>query len=475
MSRKEPMRLTKDELRKYNKKLTPWNFVIMLVAIAVCVVLFFGSFFRVTIAIPLTTLADFIGVDYDGGGYSNGYTEDPYYDENDPYPYSVGIDAYDNNGYNDNYDNEDMLGMLLGILFDAIDSDVFEGIEISLQLTITNRSLIRGVFGNPMQSVLEETLYDLTGQVSPMLETIIDAVVRVMVVNSVDAALREIHGEVYNMPDVMAAVDLDSLGDILGNILGGEYDETTARVSLIDWIIDVAGEMELSQAERNLTIYEFTSMITDALDAIYAEIADDYGYVNVRQMMMSVIGMVIGMEGDGNFSDEELAAGLAAFMIERLEYIGLDWILNLAIISLMVLLLLTIFVWALLALFAFIRLFTKNKRVYLGNARGFGWVVPSLFFVVPSIAWLIIRLTVDGLDGISIRFMSWTIASLAGAVLLMLMNWFGYARLKRRIKRAVIVEGNEGSQDNNNSWNGSNNNNNDNSNAPWNKNNNNTW
>jgi len=123
------------------------------------------------------------------------------------------------------------------------------------------------------------------------------------------------------------------------------------------------------------------------------------------------------------------------------------------ILALAILLLATAAAWALLFIFAFIRIFTKKKTLYLGTARGIGIIGFILLVLIPWIGIMILNrvLGADGLmSGLSLGVSSVSLLiSFIGAVVLAVLKWSAYGKIKKQVKYAVITnESNEFSNEN---------------------------
>jgi len=424
MAIKDSIHLSKNEFINLNKKLVPWNVIILLVAVTVSAMLFFGNFFRVTFILPLHGLSDIIsGENIDFEAFSE-------YDA----AFLAPFDEY--NSADDSYS-----GWNWGNILEDLDFSLLDEITIRLSVVITNRSLIRGAFGNPAQAVLEDTLAHLAEQIPPILNTLTNTAIRIFITNAVRIA----YDHEDEIPDVLAALDTGDLTLIINNILGGEYiaDQTYNR--LIALLTNTLYRMDIDPDISENIIEEFSTQLEEIIEALY-EFADNMGHINIGRSTLLLLANLLDINIPDDLPYEQLAASIASYWIAQMDS-ATARTLNILLIPLIVVLLLTILVWVLLAVFAVFRLLAKNKSINLGWARGFGWVAFSFFVILPAILWLIaphisalsyIAYLVDA--GFRARFMAMTLASFIGAVVLMIIRYAGYGRLKKQIKRAIITD-----------------------------------
>jgi len=417
---------TREEWFKRNRRLIPWNVITMLVAIAVAVLLFFGSFFRITIVVPLSGLSEI------GDIFGESETSQNY----------------------DQYGDENGEGGFMDFLRD-FDFSVLEGEELSVSIAITNRSLIRGVFGNPVQSVLEDTIDDLVDQIPPIFGLLVNSMARGILTDSINYVI-----EGDDVPDVMANLNASEISLTAQRIIGGDYTAEQATVALRNIAYNALNATEtLSVEERESIFYDFNNTLETFIEEFFYG-ANEQGHIDLRIMFAD---MIIDMLSEGyyapdfNFDGDNFAYALAEFLVNQMgDAVSL---LNIPIITMMALLLLTIFFWALLALMAFIRLFTKRRILYLGNVRGFGWFLFLFLVLIPVIVWAIIsRVNINDIGtlrdmGGSVNFMSMTIASFIGTWVVTFISAFSRrARLRKAWRRRRQNPNWNNGNDGNNNW-----------------------
>jgi len=245
----------------------------------------------------------------------------------------------------------------------------------------------------------------------------------------------------FIIDDHIVFVTLNALGERI------TLDVPISNMSLIRSIgrnPEVAIFNDIAVAVENQLEYFISDFVVAILaaatdeDSIYY-IADFFGIdTNIAAVTAAVIASAMVERVVDFFDSNNVIEGITNLLLELTDGFSV-WI----VVGLLVIQLGTILVWALLFLFAFIRMFARNKRVYLANAQGVGWIAFSLFAIAPMIGLLILRnLSAVTLPAIfaSIRFnfLAMPMASMIGAVVLLLFNIIGYGRTKRRVKFATI-------------------------------------
>ena len=417
--------MTRAEYNRLNRKLIPWNVVIAIIALTITIMLFFGSFFRVNINMPLGSLGEFV----DG---ENGFTAGQSQLIN---PQLTG----ENNGDSDN----DNGGGFDGIFDDMID-DIIEhmaNFEIRLTVAMSNFSLLQGLAGSPTQTVVGNTanhvvrqLYDLAFMFSrEVLPMVAESFIEII---SQEAA----ENDEVDSDDFLEALDAGALAEALVDILNGEFTVVEARNKLMS-ILTPAFEAAVDDPnELQEVLDDVEYYIGNFLDDMYEFLANEEGYIDLGSALVVILSDWLDIEVEDGI--DGLGAALVGFTLNLLYEIDPIFVtlIDVFFYILAAMHLVTIFVWFMLFLFALIRIFTKKKRLLLGFAGGIGWITFSLFIILPAIVFLALMLPTGLLAYFSVTFIAMTLASFLGSWAMLIILLAGYGRLKRRVKRARVID-----------------------------------
>ena len=445
--------VSREQYRDLNRRLIPYNIIIAIIALVVSVTLVFGNFFSVTVNVnvgdAIPAIRDFL---------NNGDSSEDYYGGFDLHEHGNPLARTGENYYY--YNNGGDNGFFGDLGEDFIDMiiDSLVGFEINLTLRISNWRLLTGITGNMLEGVLYDVLTDLQYTVTPLVTEAVGLVASAAVDFILETAVNEIieAGDGGGAAsDIAEALPLDEVSNLISEIIGGDlnqYDALARFIAIAQIVADELYAQGVLEHEWNIeeVVDGFEEVFESVIEMVYELLADETGYINTETLIFDLLGNFLELEGE-DFTAEDITAGMAALIVDFIQgdyYDGGAYgIINWVLIGFAGLLIATIAAWVLLFLFAILRLFTKNKRVYLGNARGIGWVVFSIFVLLPTIFLNFILPIIPALGmaaglagfGLTVSFMSMTITSFIGACLLMIIKWAGYGRFKRRVRHSKIA------------------------------------
>lgn len=394
--------MTTDEYKSLNNRLIPYNIIIAVIAIVCTVTLFFGDFWKVKVKYELneSILSSAIG--------------------------TVGSEDDENS------------------VLKNLDYSVIEGLSIELSVSIKSEVLLTTIGGGADEAskeLISSVITDVSSQVSGIMNSVLKASVKLFV----SAALEEI--QTQTQENFVKDMDLPGMEKVIDKLFDGATgEEIKSEIEAL--IIDIGKKAGLSGNE----LAEFTDnsmeKVNESVDSMMETLGDD-GVISVEKIITNLLGEALGVDYK-NISSEDIAAALVEKMDESVIRV-----IYIIMLILCILLLITAAAWGLLFLFAFIRLFTKKKTVYLGNARFFGWIPFSFLVILPSLAmWLVFKfIEIDNaLTGLSLVFSSITLISFIGAVALMVLKWFGYRRIKKQVKYAIIRNDENSDESSDGNW-----------------------
>jgi len=358
-----------------------YNAIIAAIALTVATLLFFGNFFSVTLKI---TTRDFLEE------ISTGFLKIE--DTND-----IDLSFLDN--------------------------------EIRLSTSITNRSLLIGLGGNPSKAVLYDIIVELAEQIPELATIFMTTIIAIAIIEALD----EILGEDDMPPDILAVLDMNEISDILRQVLSGEINEETFLEKVDEIMYQAMLDLEIDSEDRERIIEEYR----DSIGEFFYQFSNEYSYIDEEYFAFLFLAYLLELEYDGNLTREILVAALIESLQAEADS-SIITILNIIFIAMAILLLITILVWVLLFIFAVIRIFTKNKRVGTKLAQSFGWVAFTVLVIIPAVTILILGIANVLPAGLSLSFMSMTLVSFIGAVLLLVINIVGYSRAKKQSRNTVI-------------------------------------
>lgn len=407
---KRNYQMTSTEYDNLNKKLMPYNIIIAVIAIVCTITLFFGDFWKVKVKyeIDKAVLSDAIG--------------------------AVGSE-----GEND--------------VFKNLDYSVIEGLSMELSLSIKSDVLLASVTSGDKEAakkLIASVIKDLSSQVGSIMSSLLKASVKMFV----SAALEEVKTQLKTelKENVIEDIDLSGMDDIIDSLFEGATEqELNDKIKAL--MSDIGTQAGLTQNELETFKKEADPMIEESVKGIMETLGDENGVISTENIVANLLGKALEIDYQ-NASSGDLTRKVSEFLVEKMDESTIRTI-HVVILSLAILLIVTAVAWGLLFIFAVIRLFTKKKTVYLGNARFFGWIPYSLLVIAPALAfWLVPKFTGTGslLAGFSIAFSSITLISFIGAVALMVLKWFGYRRLKKQIKYAIITDEGFSASDSGESW-----------------------
>jgi len=417
--------MTKSEYNKLNNKLIPWNIAIAVIALSITILLFFGSFFQVNIRVPI---GQFFGDD--DYGYNQNINS------------IVPTDYNDDNGYHNNGDDNDLV---FGEIFDNL-IDFLQDLDVNLTIAISSFSLLQGLAGSPTQRVVGNTANDIVRQLYAIAFSTIREILPVFTEDLIEGMLQEIsENDDIESAEFFEALDSAALVEVFIDIFSGEILAVDARDMLID-ILSTAFETVVDDPyDLQEVMDEFGYLIGNFLDILYYDFSNPQGYFDIDLVLMSTLTRALeNLDIEIGDEIEGLGATLVAVTLLSIsEYFGEIFVTLMDIFFYMMaaLHLITIFVWFLQFAFAFLRIFTKKKRVAVGYSGGVGWITFSLFVIIPAIIYLSVMLAL-GLPLFaywSVTFIGWTLSSFLGSWAMLIILLAGYGRLKRQVKRAKII------------------------------------
>ena len=390
---KRSYNMTSSEYGALNKKLIPYNIIIMCIALVCTIMMFFGSFWKFTIKYTINEdfLKNVVGVvDSDAEG--------------------SGTDVFSN-----------------------LDYSALDGVTIKVGLDLKSETILASIGKTSEESVKELVLAvtkDLSGQVKDIVKSVLKASMQLFLSSAAEGAL--------------ADANLSGLDGIVDKMFDEGLTSEDLESELMGLVNSILDSSSIAAGDRAAIESDMNAMVEKAAEGLVETLGDETGKISVERVMFNFLGEALGVDYSGASADE-VVDQFAATLVNSMDSNVVKTI-HIAILVLAIILIAIAAVWALLFLFTFIHMFTKKKGVYLGNVRGVGWIPFTILVILPAfLIWLLRKVAgnfdvVGALNGLSVTFFSMTIISFIGVMVITILNWCGYKRTKRKIKYSVITD-----------------------------------
>lgn len=437
------------DFQDLNRKLIPYNIIIMIVSLVCVISLIFGTFFTATVKVALTEeLINKVLPDK-----SN----------------SVREDGGQETGGGINIDN----------IIANIDWSVLEGEEVSLSIKIPTLKLIESATKDAKDAVyllLDDVIENTVAQAMEMLPNLVSSLVSAMAKPIVTEVIKEvvttemleelgIDLEITDeiIEELIENINFEKVTEVIDTILSpdsGKEEIAESIVELIDEHLDVVEELFDVSPEEIESIKEYLDEnVLEIVDEFLDEFADEDGNISLDTILNSILS---GLGEGGNIlpqartfgdpivlasnsqpnareggSTEDLVNQLISDLLADFDDVIVEnaKTIQYAIYGVVGFIALVAFAWLLLFVKTLVRTLSAKKTVGTKFVQIVGWIPFSLLVIAPLLTlWILKILNVFVLPaGIAISLMSFTIVSFIGAVVIMLLNIFGYSKYKRRV------------------------------------------
>lgn len=394
------------DIGRLNRKLIPYNIIIVAVSIACLITLIIGTTWKISLSLALSEemVTEMIGSAGGEGG----------------------------EGVND--------------IVGSIDFSVLSEMDpLTIEIKLPASSLLNSLRSDGtgvVSGLITPLVSDLLPQVNTIFKTLIKVVAKTVVNTAVETAL----AEAENASEEIAKLDIDMSGmdTIIDEFFEDEPDIGKIKNELSTILEREINKSELLTAEeKTLAINEMQTGINEQVDALVTEYGDENGTISGNAIIYNMLGEVLNLESGETVTPEQLGDQLSQMIAEKLNEQTLTYVKYGLMAITILFILIPAAAWGLLALFAFLRIFRKNKGAYLGFARAVGWIPFAILVLLPTIALPLIAkagiMPTEGIDALGMingKFFSTSIVSFIGSIVLMLLSWFGYRKTKKQIKRA---------------------------------------
>jgi len=325
-------------------------------------------------------------------------------------------------------------------------------IDIEIPIVITATGLQKAVQAKKDPAKVQAVIAPAIDAMHAQAQKLVPQMLTVGVKIAIDAAanaLKTTSGEVEEgetppetsdnaMSRAVEKIDTAGLADVFAEIFSGtvKEDEATAKIAAflkgqVDKVSDLTPE-EKAQAKEEIeknTSTQFKSLFDYA--------ADDEGYIKSEALINKLIGGIAG--GGESFDPDKMIDEFSAKLAD-------NKVIVIVINVLIALWLIPLIAWALLAVFALLHIFLKQKGASLTLVRTVGWFPGVNLWILPSIfLTLLPKMVAKWAPDQSVYLGSMKIAisapgpavSFFGTIALMVISMFGYRKSRKVAKRST--------------------------------------
>lgn len=375
--------VTAAEYKRYNSILILYNIIIAIIAIVCCASLFLGSFWSIKAVVKL-----------DGEFLKNNVTPLKDYNVSD-----------------------------------------LESYQLDLSFTLNNSTIYKTI-GKSAQKTTEIFIDDFLANFIAQTDNILDSLLKLVSKSAITTAAQSINlGDETNLD-----IDNEGIEELVDMFTSSEIEVSQARQKLLEIMENSINNLSLTPEQREEYMRK-SEELTDAFIDSIEEYADENGVINTDALIVDTLFKT--MNSNGNINPQDFKDSFSKAIISSIKDSKLNIIINVVFKALSIIWLVITASWALLGVFSFIRIFMKKKGAYLGLAKFWGLSLFTVLVIVPTIiikaASKYLAQYLGGL-GVNLAFSSMTIVSFVGAIVLIVLSFAGYNRLKKRVKKSVIVD-----------------------------------
>jgi len=336
--------------------------------------------------------------------------------------------------------------------------ELLDGINFEFQIKVSPKGFLDGVKAKSREARIEAVFTPAFNELSKQVKGVFSQAMvfavrmaRSMVANEVKETVSSAsEAAVEDMPVDLKDL-LDGLDGVIGDILSAEGMKAgDAEGEIVAYLL---GKLDMPVDETPGSDYmkikeEMVSQVDSILGGMLDPITDSEGYIKPETFIYNALGKILYKDG-GEFDPDNFIKEMSAKLAESNAVNVLVW-------GLIAFWGIPIIAWALLAVFAILRLFLRKKGVSMTLARALCWIPCALIWLLPTLLFLILPKVAGTLlpkimpalaegagagvanlkDMFSIKFgATGPIISACGTLALMLFNLFGYKRAKRKVKR----------------------------------------
>lgn len=401
LSREE---LVSEQARLHKKLMWP-NLVVLIISLIAALTLFFGTLLSIDVHVN-KELADFIN--------ENMSSEST----------STSTDGSET-GEEGSSEEPDMTAMVTFMLQD---------VDMEISISFSAKDAMTAAFASDkregVKKLVNSALPDLKKVVDTLTNQAAPALLGYMMMASAD-----------KLPEDMADADLDVSGFEDTLTLLNDQKEAEAKAAFLTACNSFAAE----QLETTLTA-EDLSNLSEMFDETVDMMKDEEGTIAVSNLIFSMADMGSeegetteeGSESSNSMQDILALLEDPSAMIDELDDDNVDMI-NLVCLVISVLMLVCAGCWAILALFALLHIFIKNKKLGMWYVKLTGFIPFAIFFVVPLLALKVLPNVIPdmpaAMQSLPIAFGSLTFISAICLLVLWIVSIFWCHPIKKRIKR----------------------------------------
>ncbi len=404
-----------NERRRLNRKLIPYNLIIILISVACVISLAMGTFWKFGIAyqMPKDMMKNLL--------QSTG----------EPQPLEEGAEDF----------------------FEKIDFEsIATNAKFEFGLTINPDVLFTSLSGDNTATVtkaINSASSEIVKNVNTIIKNMFAAGMKLAVAMAVEEVNSAIEESVDQLNQQSANIDLSGMDNIIDEMLSDNPNSTQIKADLIALVnAQIDNATDLTEEQKNQLKAESETNVGDFYDNIVEEFGDENGSLQPVNIAASLLGdtLNINVEGGSGDAAENLSLAVTNKIMSSMNPDTINKI-SLVLKGIAIFLVVVMAAWGLLALKALLKIFAKNKGVGLGLARFLGWIPHVLLVGLPMLIILLLPKIIASVSseqftqyaeyakGLSLTFSSMTYISALGTVALMLINWFGYKSTKKKIKR----------------------------------------
>ena len=335
--------------------------------------------------------------------------------------------------------------------------ELLKDIKFEFKIKVSPKGFINGVAAKGkakrIEAVFTPAFDELAGQVKGVFSQAMVFAVRMarsMVANEVKETVSSASEQsVEDMPVDMKEL-LDGLDVVIGEILSeegmkvGDAENKVAEFLLgkLDMPVDETPGSDYMKVKE-----EIKTQVDSILGGMLDPIKDAEGYIKPETLIYKALGQILLKDG-GEFDPDNFISEMSAKLSESMAVNIVVWVLiafwGLPVVA-----------WALLLIFAVLRLLLPKKGVNMLLARLVCWIPCVLIWLLPTLLFLVLPKVAgtvlpkilpslaqgagEGAAGMLSMFKvsfgaTGPIISALGTVALMVFNLFGYKKAKRAAK-----------------------------------------
>lgn len=383
---------------------------------------------------------------------------------------------------------EEQLNEMLGDDIDFTTSSG-EGVDVKVDLRFDSIHMLSSVADGDAQKtaerIVDDNLDSIVNQISASISEVTKQVVQTVATQTVTEEIKTQIKDFLNsgssseedeeQPTVTdervqelldnAGVNDDYIAEKVEDVIEEIYQPDATVDKICDKAVDIAKEaydkLQKSEQEEFIDL-EFTAeneqSVRDIIADILKDVADEDGNVNAEEFVnalilevmktlngsdaetssaaiapLSAISLASNDTTSSENSKDEIKAEIRQYILGIISLEELNTVFLIAFIAIAAILCISLLSWLYLLIKLIVKFFTKNHSVKLKCPIILGWLPFLIFYVLPTIAMLVLPRFVE-LPAITVSFFSSGIFAFAAAVILIIL-WIPYRAIYKHANK----------------------------------------